>query len=276
MYSLVTHTGDLAPEIRVTGSQRSGHNFIALLLCTMHRISWFKQHAKRDMWDIKVLTHNEKHGYNLLTAGPIMDERSLSEPMDVWESEFAWKRISINDVEHDLRAIRVTEYKDKQSLIFEAERSPSNLRLVVFRDPRNLLASAIGKGWSLEACRNLMEANEMQYKTPLLSDYIPVYYEEVLTSLSSPLTKSIRIGPFTCPPDLIPALRAIQQKSGNSSFAHTGDIQAFARRYERPDVTSSQIWKELRNAAEDLSIEYTAGRESARQITENAKGREGA
>jgi len=207
------------------------------------------------MWDIKVLTHNEKHGYNLLTAGPIMDERSLLEPMDVWESEFAWKRISINDADYELRAIRVTEYKDKQTLIFETERPPGNLRLAVFRDPRNLLASAIGKGWSLEACRKLMEANELQYKTPLLSDYIPIYYEEVLSSINS---SNIQIGPFTCPPDLAPALRAIQQKSGNSSFASTRNVQEFTHRYERPDITSSQIWKELRSMAEDISS-YSKG-----------------
>jgi len=249
---------DPAEQIHVTGTQRSGHNMIALALTTLANTAWYKQWEKGP-WILKnILYYNDRQGEEWEKYE--MEDFSAGWTGD--ESKVPPGGISLDGGNNFvcIKAIRVTEFKDAASFLRLNEYEKHSIqKFNVIRDPRNVLASAVAKGWSKEHCLAVMDANEFQYTSDILTnEYVNLSYDKWLASFSSQFGNNdpIDIGGFVIHPMMMNALRATMIKTANSSFGLHHTVDEFFTRYQRPDVISNPIFKELWPRAVKIFSEY--------------------
>ena len=245
----------LAPIIHVTGVQRSGHSFIGDVITTNLGIAWWKQHAD-EPWVIKAALmerwtavkpslsrwfHFKGEDHSLFKADISCD---LSPPDSV---------IVSGQLVKELQAVRITEYR-KTKWFFEhvkREADSASMNINVVRDPRNVLASAIGKGWDQEHCEDLMGVCEFQYTDPTITSFINVSYEKTLAHLSSPegekSVAGIKINDWA-----LESVIAIQKAGGNTSFGPVDSSTEYVERYKRPDIVANTIFQSLISKAEEI------------------------
>jgi hypothetical protein len=234
-----------AEQIHVTGTQRSGHNMIALALTTLANVVWYKQWEKGP-WVLKnIIYYDDREGKEW--------QKYEMEDFSEWISEAVAppEALSLDGGNTFVRvkAIRVTEFKSQSSFHIVHEREEhSTQKFNVIRDPRNVLASAVAKGWSKEHCSSLMDANEFQYTSEILTkEYVNLSYDKWLSSFAEYFNKGgeIDIGGFKITESIGDALRATMVKTANSSFGIDHTLDEFFTRYQRPEVTSNPIFQEL-------------------------------
>ena len=245
----------LAPVIHITGVQRSGHTFIGDTLTTNLGIAWWKQHAA-EPWVVKVALREEWHGVHpaLRSWFKVRGSRSLfSADETVTHLHPPATQVVGNKTIQDLRAVRVTEYR-RPDWFFDhvmKDVTIADTNINVVRDPRNLLASAIGKGWDLEHCRDLLGACEFQYTDPTIKSFVNISYESVLTHLEAP-GKHKEIGGIKINDWALSSIIDIQRFGGNSSFGKTKSSDEYMVRYKRPDIVETDIFKALMPKAEEI------------------------
>jgi hypothetical protein len=249
----------LATIIHITGAQRSGHSFVGRLLTNNLGAAWWKQHDD-EPWIVKLTMVSQ-----LMCITPWL--RHLTAPEEnggcqvypVVATEFLEARppssceLAEGVVVDDLHAIRVTEYASPKWFHTHIPKVSKTavLNINVIRDPRNLLASAVGKGWDEQHCRDLMETCEFQYTNPTIQSYVNVSYEKLLAHVTGPGDEKV-VGGVKINDWALPVILALQGEENNSSFDPVNDNQEYTERYKRPDIVSNPIFKSLISKAEEI------------------------
>ena len=246
----------LAPVIHITGVQRSGHSFIGNVITTNLGIAWWKQHDG-EPWVVKAMLREQWTAIRpdvkdwLKVVGPKYQEIALDttathdDPPP--EATFGSNTVT------GLKAVRVTEYQ--HPLWFERHVLPhakkADININVIRDPRNLLASAIGKGWDQKHCEELMSACEYQYVSEDIKSYINISYELTLAHLTGDDPKKVVAG-IEIEDWARDAVLLTQKAGGNTSFGPTSTNADYSERYKRPDMVTNPIFQSLISKAEEI------------------------
>jgi len=245
----------LAEIIHVTGTQRSGHSFVGNVLTTNEGLAWWRQHDG-EPWALKGSVAGTWQCVH-------PDLRFLKVPTQEFQEIFI-DQFSTNDhpasqIEfvkqtiQGIRAIRVTEYQNPEwyERHVSGHVSSSAVTINVVRDPRNVLASAVGKGWDQEHCGELMAACEYQYVDEEIKACINVSYEQVVRHINDD-SEEKRVGGIKLNDWALPAIKSMQSHQGNSSFSSAASNEEYFDRYKRPDIVANPIFQSLISKAEEI------------------------
>ncbi|MAI39206.1 hypothetical protein [Alteromonas sp.] len=250
---------NLAKVIHITGTQRSGHSFIGIILTANEGLTWWKQHDE-EPWVLKASMESTwQSTHPSLQFIKILNNEYQEISMKNW---FTYDRpvCDINfgsQTVNGVRAIRVTEYQHPKwyDLHVSGHVSSSAETINVVRDPRNVLASAIGKGWSQSHCEELMAACEYQHINEQIKSCTNVSYEQIVRHLNDD-SKEKFIGGIKLNDWALPTIRNLQAHQGNSSFQHVTNNEEYFERYKRPDIVASPIFQSLISKAEEVHSMY--------------------
>lgn len=244
-----------ARVIHVTGTQRSGHSFIGNVLTTNEGLAWWKQHDE-EPWMLKgALESMWQCIHPSLNFLKVRNDEYQDITNDGWAThDHPSSSVTLGGKNlHGIRAIRVTEYQhpDWYELHVSSHVSSSARTINVVRDPRNVLASAIGKGWDQTHCEELLAGCEYQYVNEEIKSCINISYEETVRYLRGD-SKDKFVGGVKLNEWALPAINNLQRRHGNTSFEDTTNAQEYFERYKRPDIVTNPIFQSLISKAEEI------------------------